>query len=91
MPDWFRYTVIAFGVLFFVAHVALMLLSLPYARTRDDRLEFIGKCVPGLGGLSIAVSVIVSSPTVGILLSLLGLPIMLLGRAVYELVVFRSR
>lgn len=89
MQDWLRYVVVAFGILFFVAHLASVVLSLRYAQSRDDRLEFIGKVIPGLAGLIVAVMVFVTSTLVGITLALIALTTMIFGRAVYELIVFR--
>lgn len=87
MPEWLNY--IAFGVLFFVVHAAWMVYSLPYARDRDDRLEFIGKIVPGFAGLCIVGAVLSPWPLLSIALYLAAIPMMVAGRALYELIVFR--
>jgi hypothetical protein len=55
MPEWFGYTVIVFGVLFFAVHFAWMLFSLPYARDRETKLEF-GSSAKSFRGLAGCVS-----------------------------------
>lgn len=90
MPDWIRYLAISFGVLFFVAHVAWMLYSLPFASDRDKRREYFGIIVPGFAGLCIAGAAWLQSPLISVVLGLLGGLLLLFGRAVYELVVFRG-
>jgi len=85
---WLGYFLIAFGGLFFIGHVAWMFYSLPFARNRDDRLECIGNCVPGLAGLAIAGTALVSSPLVALILLLAGAVFMCFGRAVWELIVW---
>jgi hypothetical protein len=90
MTDWFRYTVIAFGILFFVAHLALMVYSLPFARDRDTQFEYFGKIVPGLAGIGIACAAFVESSLLSILLVVVSGFVMILGRVIYELIVFRG-
>lgn len=90
MPDWFRYTAIAFGISFFVAHLALMVYSLPFARDRDTRFDYFGKIVPGLAGIGIACAACVDSSLLSILLVVVSGFVMILGRAIYELFVFRG-
>ncbi len=90
MPDWFRYLTIAFGVLFFVAHLAWILYSLPFAQDRAKRLEYFGKLVPGFAGIFIALAVWVQSPLLAVALAITGGFVLILGRAVYELIVFRG-
>ncbi|TWU24323.1 hypothetical protein Pla52o_22500 [Novipirellula galeiformis] len=77
-------------MLFFVVHLAWMLYSLPYARDRDTRLELIGKIVPGFARLCIAGSVLIPSPVHSIALVVVAFPILVVGRACYELLVFRG-
>jgi len=88
MPDWYRYLVLTFGLLFFTGHFAWMLISLRYATSRDELLEYFGKCVPGIGGLLIGLSPFVPSTLLGVVMSLAGLPVIFVGRAIYELIVF---
>ena len=90
MPDWFRYLVIAFGALFFVAHLAWMLYSLPYAQDRAKRLENFGKLVPGFAGVCFALAAWIRSPLPSVAFAVAGGFLMILGRAVYELIVFRG-
>jgi predicted membrane channel-forming protein YqfA (hemolysin III family) len=90
MSDSFRYLAIAFGVLFFIAHLAWMLYSLPFAQDRAKRLEYFGKVVPGFAGICIALAVWVQSPLLAVPLMIAGGFVLILGRAVYELIVFRG-
>ncbi|MDA0588697.1 MAG: hypothetical protein O2820_13050 [Planctomycetota bacterium] len=88
MPDRFRYIVIAFGTLFFLGHVGWMLFSLTHAVDRSTRLEYAGKVVPGFAGLCVVGATITTSPLLAIALYVAALPVMIVGRAVYEQVVF---
>ncbi len=90
MPDWYRYSVLTFGLLFFVGHFVWMLISLRYATSLNQLLEYIGKCVPGIGGLLIGLSPFAPSALLGFAMSLAGLPVIFVGRALYELIVFRK-
>ena len=67
-----------------------MLISLRYAKSRDELLEYFGKCVPGIGGLLIGVSPFVQSTLLGFTMSLAGLSVIVVGRTFYELIVFRK-
>jgi hypothetical protein len=89
MPDWIRYVQTAFGILFFSGHVLWMVCSLRFARSPADRLEYVGILVPGSAGIMIAAIPWVTYPPLGIALCFAGLLVMVLGRALYELVVFR--
>ena len=89
MPEWIRYVVTAFGILFFSGHILWMVYSLRLARSSADRLEYIGIIVPGSAGIVIATIPWVSFPLLKIALCLAGLLVMVLGRALYDLVVFR--
>lgn len=91
MPIWFCYATTTFGILFFVAHLGLMLHSLPFASDRDTYFEFLGKAVPGFAGILITCAVWVDSALFAILLNILAGFVMILGRAVYELIIFRGR
>ena len=68
-----------------------MVYSLPYARDRDDRLESIGKIVPGFAGLCIVGAVLSPWPLLSIVLYFVAIPMMVVGRAVYEVIVFRPK
>jgi len=67
-----------------------MLYSLPFARDRGTWFEYLGKIVPGFAGIIIACAAWVDSSLVLILLVAVAGFIMILGRAVYELIVFRG-
>ena len=91
MPTWFVATGVAFGLLFFAFHAFWAVSGLRYARSRDDRLEAAGAVVPGLAGLLLAAAAVTSPALLSLGFAILSLPVLVLGRAVYELVVFRSR
>ena len=90
MPDWIRYLAISLGALFFVTYIAWMLYSLPFASDRKKRREYFGIIVPGCAGVCIAGAAWLQSPLISVVLGLLGGALLLFGRAVYELVVFRE-
>ncbi|QEG22272.1 hypothetical protein [Mariniblastus fucicola] len=88
MHDWMLYLAITFGSLIFFAHLVWMLYSLQYTQDRDRRLECFGKIVPGLAGICIVFAALAQNPFVSVALGLAGGIVLILGRAVYELIVF---
>jgi hypothetical protein len=86
MPDWIRYVVTEFGILFFSGHLVWMVCSFRFARLHADRLEYVGVIVPGSAGIMIAASPWVSYPPLAIALCLAGLLVIVVGRGLYELV-----
>jgi ABC-type phosphate transport system permease subunit len=65
--------------------------GLQHARSRDEWLEAAGAAVPVAAGLLIAAAALTAPAPVSVALAVVAMPVMVLGRAVYELVVFRSR
>lgn len=82
---------IGFGCLFFAGHLISAGVRFRAATNRNARLEAVGAVVPGLAGVLIVLAFIAPWPFVKLLLALAALPIIVLGRASYELVVFRRR
>jgi hypothetical protein len=81
----------AFGFLFFAGHLIWAVVGVRSASGRDDRLELAGRAVPGIAGLLLAVAVLAPWPLLGIGLVVMAMPVMVLGRAIYESIVFRRR
>ena len=83
--------VVTFGLLFFLGHLVVTQANVRRATTRDDRLEALGLLVRGLAGLMLAVAVAARPwPAIGMALALAAILTLILGRAAYELVVFRA-
>lgn len=79
------------GVLFFAAHLIWMLYSLRFARSRGGRIEYIGRIVPGMAGLLIAVAPWTPYRVLSIILPILSVLLLIAGRGAYEMIVFRRR
>ena len=90
-PTWVRVGAVALGVSFFGAHVFLAVMGVRRATNRDDRLEAAGLLVPGLAGLLLAAAYLSPTAALSLTLVLAALPVMIVGRAIYELLVFRPR
>ena len=78
---------IALGLLFYLGHAWFTVAKYRAMTTRDDRLEALGLLVPGLS-LALAIAAR-TSPSFGIILLVLAFFNLILGRAIYELIVFR--
>ncbi len=87
----FKLLGIAFGCLFFVFYLFLAGVGFRTAKDRNARLEAVGAAVPGLAGVLIVLAFIVPWPLVKLLMALTALPVIVLGRASYELMIFRRR
>lgn len=82
---------IAFGLLVFTLFLLKAMYQLRFAATRDQRLESAGAAVPGVGGLCLAGIAYSTSLALSIGLAVVGLATLVVGRAVYELIVFQPR
>ena len=93
MPEWSRIAATSFGILFFVGHLIWAIYSLRFQSTREERLEAAGIVVPGLAGLLIAASAWVPPGYGWAVLSILivAAVLIIVGRAIYELIVFGNR
>lgn len=78
---------IALGLLFYLGHAWFTVAKYRAMTTRDDRLEALGLLVPGLS-LALAIAAR-TSPSFSIILLVLAFFNLILGRAIYELIVFR--
>jgi len=90
MPVAFKIFVVCFGAIFFVMHLAWTFYSVRFYTARDDKLEAAGKVVPGFAGLLIVASALLAPSSWSLLCVVLAIPLMIVGRAVYELIVFRQ-
>ena len=81
---------ITFGGLYFAGHLVWAAVNVLAAKGRDARLVEAGIFVPGFAGLFMVFAVIARWPILKIALRIAALVIGLVGRALYELVVFRS-
>jgi hypothetical protein len=90
LPLWVKIVAVAFGAAFFVAHVLLAVHGMRCALTRDQRVEAAGALVPGVSGLLIAFAVASPWPWLGFAASALAAVTIVLGRALYEMIVFRD-
>src|SRR5262245_32543554 len=79
-----------FGLVYFLFSLSLAILGFRRSASRDDRLEAAGVVIPGLAGLGIVGAVWVGPPWALALIAA-SIPFMAVGRAVYELIVFRPR
>jgi len=80
------------GVLFFVAHVVFALCGVHVRRgDRDGQLEALGKSVPGMAGLLLGLGCWLIPSIWAMLPMLAALLTLMLGRPVYELIVFGRR
>ena len=91
MPFWLKAGSAGFGFLFFVGCLLLGCAGFRSAPTRDGRLEAVGAVIPGLGGLLIVAASLSSNRFWGLIAALAAIPVMVLGRATYEVIVFRPR
>lgn len=91
IPFWFRFAAIIIGLVLFAFQLTLAILGFRSAQSRDDRREATGAIIPGIAGLILIAGVLIPSRPACIVLMGLALPILVLGRAVYELVTFRKR
>ena len=91
MPIWLAVPVSILGVMFFTGHVLWVRYALRCALTPEQRREFFGKVIPGLAGLLVAAAPWVSFKPFAAALCLAGMIIIILGRGVYEMFVFRNR
>ncbi len=87
MPSRYRIEVSGFGLVFFLFHLVWGVVQFRSALTRDQRIEAIGAVVPGLAGLSLLASVWIPWRPASLALLIAGLPILVIGRATYELVI----
>ena len=91
MPTWLKLSGLVFGLLFFLYHLGLATWGFRSALSRDQRLEAVGAIVPGLSGLLMVAAAWSPWPALGIGLAVVGVPILILGRAIYELIIFAHR
>ena len=88
LPTWCVIACVSFGLLFTVFHVFWAVEGLRYARSRDQRLEAAGAAVPGLAGLMLVAAAVAAPGLISIVFAVASVPLMVLGRAMYELLVF---
>ena len=91
MPTWIRLSVIAVGGLIFALHAWKALAGMRLALSPTQKLEAAGALVPGLGGLLLVAAVHVPSVRLRLVISAAGFLLLVAGRPLYELVVFRGR
>ena len=89
MPVAFKVIVVCVGALFFVGHLAWAVYSVRFFSARDDRLEAVGKVVPGLAGLLMVAGALGAPSGWAVVCTVLAFPVMIVGRAAYEFIVFR--
>ena len=91
LPDLIRAILICLGAIFFLAHFASAIYSVRCFKNRNEKLEAAGKVVPGLAGLLfVAAGLLWPSGWAPVCLAL-SLPVLIVGRAIYELIVFPNR
>lgn len=90
MPFTFKVIVICFGALFFIAHLAWAACSVRFYTARNDKLESLGKAVPGFAGLLLVTLVLLPPSGWSVVCAVAAISLMIVGRAVYELIVFRK-
>lgn len=90
MPVAFKVIVVCFGALFFLAHLAWAVYSVRFFKARDDKLEAAGKVVPGFAGLLMVAAALLAPSGWSMVCAVLAIPLMIIGRAAYELIVFRK-
>ena len=88
-PEWLKVCGACFGLVFFLYFWLVALWGMSSATSREHRLEAAGAMVPGFSGLLLAAALWSSSRAVGLGLAVAALPILVIGRAIYEVVVFR--
>ena len=88
----FRATITFLGILYFLAILAWTLYLVCRQSTRDRRLEDAGTVVRGIPGLLIAGSLWLPQrySWLAVLLNVLSIGLLIVGPALYELVVFRN-
>ena len=91
MPIAVRVVAAVFGSLFFAAHLTCAAHAMRFHPTREGKLEAAGAVVPGSAGLLVTAAAVVAPPWWAIACLVPAVPLLVLGRAVYELVVFRDR
>jgi len=79
---------IVFGCLFFAGHLIRAGFCFRAAQNRAARLEAIGAAVPGFAGVLLVLSIVVHWLPVKLALLLAAMPVMVVGRACYELIIF---
>jgi hypothetical protein len=90
MPFAFKVIIVCFGATFFLAHLAWALYAVRFYTARDDKLEAAGKVVPGFAGLLMVAAALLAPSGWSVVCGILAIPLMVVGRAVYELIVFRK-
>lgn len=90
MPVAFRIIVVCFGAAFFLAHFAWAIYSFRFFTSRGDRLAAVGKVVPGFAGV-LMIAAVFLPPLGGLICAVLAIPLIIVGRAVFELIIFRTR
>jgi hypothetical protein len=90
MPFAFQVFAVCFGVIYFLVHLAWAVYSVRFFTARDDRLEAAGKVIPGFAGLLVAAAALLLPSGWGVACTVVAFPLMFVGRAVYELIVFRN-
>jgi hypothetical protein len=86
-----RFAAAFFGLFFFLYHLIIAVSGIRTALSRDQRLESAGALVPGLSGLLMATAAWSPSRLLSLALVVVALPVLVLGRALYELAVFRPK
>ena len=87
----FEILVIAFCGLFFIGHVLFAGARFCTAQDQGSRLEALGLLVPGFAGAIIVFAFLSPWPLLRPISALVSLPLIVVGRPLYELVVFRRR
>jgi hypothetical protein len=82
---------VAYGLLFAAWQGFWVVAGLRSARSRDERLGATGAAVPGAAGRLIAAAALTAPAPLSVGPAILAVPVVLVGRAVDELVVFRPR
>jgi hypothetical protein len=82
---------VVFGCFFFAAHLLSASTGVRAGKDRDARLQAFGAIVPGFAGVLIVVALLSPWWPAKIISSLAVVPLIVFGRAFYELLVFRKR
>jgi TRAP-type C4-dicarboxylate transport system permease small subunit len=90
MPEWLKVTATCLSVGFFLAHAWRAWMLTTRADSRERRKEAVGAAVPGLAGLLWCTAIYAPALWLKFVLVLLAIPVLMVGRAIYELLVFRK-
>jgi hypothetical protein len=81
---------IGLGAVIFLVHLASAIYSVRFFTDRNEKLEAAGKVVPGLAGLLFVAAALLWPSGWVVLCLALSVPVLTVGRAIYELIVFRN-